>query len=106
MIRFTSLSAAAIAAVVAATPVQAEQLQISFQYNPAELATTDGASTVYKRLRLSAKRACEVPSPIQKRQQFECRRDIENDLVAQVGSPILLAMHRDAQHPARVAKTD
>lgn len=106
MARFALIFAPALAATLISTPVHATDTKATFQYDPVELATPDGAANVYKRLRLSAKRACEVPSPIQKRQQFVCRREIENDLIAQVGSPTLFAMHRDAQRALRVAKID
>lgn len=97
---------AGILAVTTIASAQATPTQATLQYNPTELASPEGAKAVYERLRLSAKRACEVPSPIQKRQQFACQRDIENDLVAQVGSPILLAMHRNAQRQVRLTQAD
>lgn len=101
-----TIPAAALAGCLIISPLQAKEIQATLQYDPAELTTPDGAAAVYKRLRLSAKRACEVPSPIQQRQEFDCRRNVESDLVAQVGSPILLAMHREAERRVRIAKVD
>lgn len=106
MNRLTLVLANALAATLIATPVHAKITEATLQYDPVELATPDGAANVYERLRLSAKRACEVPSPIQQRQQFDCRREIENDLLAQIGSPTLFAMHRDAQRALRIARSD
>lgn len=106
MTRFATISSAALAGLLAALPVQAQDTRATFQYDPADLATPDGAAAAYERLRLVTKRACEVPSPILKRQEFDCRRDIESALVTKVGSPILFAIHRDAQHRVRVATAD
>ncbi|MXO52387.1 UrcA family protein [Erythrobacter gaetbuli] len=101
--RFT---AAAVAGCLLSAPLQAGDTRASLQYDPKELATPEGAAAVYKRLRLSAKRACEVPSAIQKRQEFECRREIEDDLVAQVDSPVILAIHENAERQLRMAQAN
>lgn len=80
-----------------AMPAQARDAHVIFQYDPIELTSSEGTAAIYKRLRLTVKRACEVPSSIQKRQEFECRRALESDLVAEVRGSLLLARLRQQQ---------
>lgn len=107
MSSLSRLAVASIAGFLIVAPLQAGDTRASLRYDPKELATPEGAAAVYKRLRLSAKRACEVPSPIRKRQEFECRREIEDALVVQMDSPVILAIHeKNAERQLRMAQAN
>lgn len=100
----TFFASAAIA--VLATPAAAQTNQANLSYDPAELATSEGANAVYTRIKVSAKRACEVATPLLKRDQYRCQRELTGQLVEQTRSPILFALHEAANPVVRVAKAD
>ncbi|MFN2101107.1 UrcA family protein [Altererythrobacter sp. MF3-039] len=105
MIRITALFAP-FAALLVAQPAAAQTNQASLSYDTAELTTPEGAKAVYKRIAVSAKHACEVTTPLLKRDQYRCQRELTGQLVEQIRSPILLALHEATDPVVRLAKAD
>lgn len=108
MIRFPTLLALSAAALAAATsvPLCAETQQVAFSYEPAEFASVKGAKAAYKRMQRSVKLTCETHSPLLKRDQQRCQRELQDQLVARVDSPTLYALHGKPALAARFADAE
>lgn len=100
---------AAIASVglIAGPAAHAEDLVTAqFSYVEDELASEAGVKAVYKRLRMSAKRACEPTTSLHRVFRPQCQRDMEDRLVKKLESKVIIALHKDQSRIARLAKAD
>lgn len=77
--------------------------QLDFRYDKAELASADGAAKLYERLVALANRECRTigTPPINNPRADECARELVDQLVARINSPLLASLAK--QGPALAA---
>lgn len=105
MLRFllTFILITAASCGLTSVALEAETQKASLTYAQIELASQQGVDAVYKRLRMSAKRACEASSPLLRRDQMQCIRELEDQLVDQIADPAIIAVHRTSSSRANLA---
>ncbi|MEL1249300.1 UrcA family protein [Aurantiacibacter gilvus] len=74
----------AIAFSLVATNAQAAEEEVSFHYNPEELADQESAAKLSQRVRRTAREACRRSATAPRRLVRECRRSIEEQLLTQI----------------------
>lgn len=86
----------AISAGIAITPQAAQANdRVTFQYYSRELKSVEGRQSLLKRLEVHTREACAFGKSAAYASKEDCRLDLEQQLVAAIGSP-LLSMHQSA----------
>ncbi|TIX50634.1 UrcA family protein [Alteraurantiacibacter aquimixticola] len=102
----TLITLAGVAFFVAATPVSAgSEVEVGFRYHEAELATPDAAQALFERIELHSRRNCANPSRTvwEIRMEHECARNLVQQYVAAIDSPLLTAIARAEHDGVRIA---
>lgn len=79
---------------------------VEFEYNPAALATVEGAEAAYDRIEDIARRTCQVGNQrltvATMNAKRECEAELINSVVDQLAMPMVTAVHTEAETGARL----
>jgi UrcA family protein len=96
--RLLTASCAAILALVPTSSQAADKDQkLDFRYEPEEVATADAAATLYERIIALAEAECRMISnpPIINPRSKQCARELVDQLITSINSPLLTAHAND-----------
>ena len=93
MSRLLQISAAITLALALSSPVSAEEQQLNFSYDPAELVTVGAAARLYERIVAFAKSECRMIStpPMINPRADRCSQELTDQLVTNINAPLLTA---------------
>lgn len=89
------ITAAVALAFVSGGAIAADVQKVAFSYKKSDLETSNGVAEVLNRIERAAQRQCvseRAQGQIPAHAFPECKRDVEMNLVTQIGHPGLLAM--------------
>jgi UrcA family protein len=92
-----------IPTIAQAEPISSRQVAIST--SGFDLTTTDGASSLLRKIHHAAERGCREDANWDRwsRDFDRCRADTVNAAVAKIGAPTVTALHRGESAPTQVA---
>jgi UrcA family protein len=108
--KLTLLAGAALLSTGAlATPVMEPTITETeiVKYSVPETATQQGAKELYRKLQAAASRVCSASMPASRIPVVDraCAANALSKAVADVGNPLVMALHREMQGGSRVAAT-
>jgi UrcA family protein len=91
-----SASALALFAVPSAALAAPDIQTVNFSYDPSEVSTAEKASNLHQRIAALAKAECSYISspPIRNPRAEQCAKEIADQLVARINSPLLTSISR------------
>jgi hypothetical protein len=96
--RLLTTSSAIVLALIPASSLSAgDDQKLNFRYDPEEVATADAAANLYERIISLAEAECRMISnpPIINPRSKQCARELADQLIASIDSPLLTAHAND-----------